>query len=338
MRNRQRYCGLSWPFKRRAGGRRQFPEAPLFAHLSPFTSTDRVFRQLDQRLPNLRSRSSGQNSKSAAFWCLRYSLYHSGDAIPNCSHMPAELSKSPEQNLRPPLQSSATTPNDPIARQLRGFGPLGLIAILAILLTGNVAVGRAGGAPVFLPVGASLVLVWRWMSRTPWRELGYVRPKSWIRSLTIGILFGVVFKFLMKAIVMPILGAPPINQAFHFLAGNHAALPVALWSMIFVAGWGEETLFRGYMFERLGKLLGSKIEAKIVIVLVSSLWFGWDHYSGQGLAGVEQAIIVGLVYGTIFMITGRLFMLMCAHAAFDLAALAIIYWDLESRVAHLVFR
>ena len=247
--------------------------------------------------------------------------------------MPAELSKSPEEKLRPPLQSSATTPNDPIASQLRGFGPLGLIAILAILLTGNVAVGRAGGAPVFLPVGASLVLVWRWMSRTPWRELGYVRPKSWIGSLTVGILFGVAFKFLMKAIVMPILGAPPINQAFHFLAGNHAALPVALWSMIFVAGWGEETLFRGYMFERLGKLLGSKIEAKIVIVLVSSLWFGWDHYSSQGLAGVEQAIIVGLVYGTIFMITGRLFMLMCAHAAFDLAALAIIYWDLESRVA-----
>jgi membrane protease YdiL (CAAX protease family) len=254
--------------------------------------------------------------------------------------MPAELSKSPEEKLRPPLQSSATTPNDPIVSQLRGFGPLGLIAILAILLTGNVAVGRAGGAPVFLPVGASLVMVWRWMSRTAWRELGYVSPKSWIGSLTVGILFGVTFKFLMKAIVMPILGAPPINQAFHFLAGNHAALPVALWSMIIiVAGWGEETLFRRLhirAFRR--KLLGSKIEAKIVIVLVSSLWFGWDHYSSQGLAGVEQAIIAGLVYGTIFMITGRLFMVMCAHAAFDLAALAIIYWDLESRVAHLVFR
>lgn len=252
--------------------------------------------------------------------------------------MLTESSKSPEQTLQPALQSSATTPDDSIASRLRGFGPLGLIAILATLLTGNIAVGRAGGAPIFLPVGASLVLVWRWMSKTPWRELGYVRPKSWIASLTVGILFGVAFKFLMKAIVMPILGAPPINQAFHFLAGNRAALPVALWSMIFVAGWGEETLFRGYMFERLGKLLGSKIEAKFIIVLVSSLWFGWDHYSSQGLAGVEQATIVGLVYGTIFTITGRLFMLMCAHAAFDLAALAIIYWDLESRVAHLVFR
>ena len=245
--------------------------------------------------------------------------------------MPAELSKSS-------LRSTATTPDDSIPSQLRGFGPLGLIAILAILLTGNIAVGTAGGVPVFLPIGATLVLVWRWMSHTPWRELGYVSPKSWVASLAVGILFGAAFKFVMKAIVMPILGAPPINQAFHFLAGNRAALPVALWSMIFVAGWGEETLFRGYMFERLGKLLGSKIEAKIVIVLVSSLWFGWDHYSSQGLAGVEQAIIVGLVYGTIFMISGRLFMLMCAHAAFDLAALAIIYWDLESRVAHLVFR
>jgi membrane protease YdiL (CAAX protease family) len=252
--------------------------------------------------------------------------------------MPAELSKSPDQKHRPTLRSSATTPDDTIPTQLRGFGPLGLIAILAILLTGNVAVGTAGGVSVFLPVGASLVLAWRWMSQTPWRELGYVRPKSWIASLAVGILFGIAFKFVMKAIVMPILGAPPINQAFHFLAGNRAALPVALWSMIFVAGWGEETLFRGYMFERLGKLLGSKIQGKIVIVLVSSLWFGWDHYASQGLAGVEQATIVGLVYGTIFTITGRLFMLICAHAAFDLAALAIIYWDLESRVAHLVFR
>ena len=126
--------------------------------------------------------------------------------------MPAELSKSPEQTLQPPLQSRATTQDDSIASRLRGFGPLGLIAILAILLTGNIAVGRAGGAPIFLPVGASLVLAWRWMSQTAWHELGYVRPKSWIVSLTVGILFGVAFKFLMKAIVMPMLGAPPSTR------------------------------------------------------------------------------------------------------------------------------
>jgi hypothetical protein len=30
-------------------------------------------------------------------------------------------------------------------------------------------------------------------------------------------------------------------------------------------------------------------------------------------------------------------MLMIAHAAFDLTALALIYWNLETKVAHFVF-
>jgi len=30
-------------------------------------------------------------------------------------------------------------------------------------------------------------------------------------------------------------------------------------------------------------------------------------------------------------------MVMAAHAAFDLTALAIIYWNVESAVAHLIF-
>ena len=92
------------------------------------------------------------------------------------------------------------------------------------------------------------------------------------------------------------------------------------------------------MFERLGKLFGSGVGAKALIVVLSSVLFGLAHYTVQGLPGTEQATIVGLVYGTIFAVTGRIFMLMFAHAAFDLTALAIIYWNLESRVAHLVFK
>jgi membrane protease YdiL (CAAX protease family) len=49
-------------------------------------------------------------------------------------------------------------------------------------------------------------------------------------------------------------------------------------------------------------------------------------------------MITGLVFGTIFAITGRMWMVMCAHAAFDLMAIAIIYWNLEEAVAHLVFK
>src|SRR5215467_10818023 len=76
--------------------------------------------------------------------------------------------------------------DDQLAAELRRFGPLGIIAPLLILLTGNIFVGNIGGMPVAVPVGAVLVLVWVRLSHTPWREIGYVRPQSWLVSLTVG--------------------------------------------------------------------------------------------------------------------------------------------------------
>ena len=218
--------------------------------------------------------------------------------------------------------------SDRVAAGLRGFGPLGILAFLAI----------AAGNLVVAPLSAFLVLVWARLSRTPWRDIGYVRPKSWTRDLALGIVFGTAFKLLMKTIVMPVLGADPINRTYHYLAGNRAALPGILFAAIIGAGFGEETVFRGYLFERLGKLLGSGAWARSFIVLLTATLFGLAHYPDQGLAGAEQGTITGLVFGTIFAVTGQLWMLMCAHAAFDVTAVAIIYWDLESAVAHLVFK
>lgn len=223
--------------------------------------------------------------------------------------------------------SGPSLAQDRFAAKLRGFGPLGILAILVI------AAGQ-----IVAPLSAVLVLVWTRLSRTPWREIGYVRPKSWMGSLAIGTAFGIALKFLMKAIVMPLLGASPMNQAYHYLVGNPAALPGAVWTMIVVGGFGEETVFRGYLFERLGKLFGASLTARIVIVLLAAALFASLHYFDQGLAGAQQATITGLVFGTVFAITGRIWMLMCAHAAFDLTAVAMIYWNLESRVAHLIFK
>jgi membrane protease YdiL (CAAX protease family) len=215
-------------------------------------------------------------------------------------------------------------PVDSLGAALRGFGPLGLLAIVVIL---------AGNA-LFVPLSAILVLLWAQRSGTPWQKIGFVRPRSWIRDLAVGLAFGIAFKLLMKAVVMPLLGANPINQAYHHLAGNTAALPAMLYLLIVGAGFGEETVWRGWMFERLGLLLGSGVGAKTAIVFITAVLFGLAHYPEQGTAGVQQAAIVGLVFGGIYAGTGRLWMLMCAHAAFDLTALALIYWNVETDVAH----
>jgi membrane protease YdiL (CAAX protease family) len=102
------------------------------------------------------------------------------------------------------------------------------------------------------------------------------------------------FQVLMKALVMPLLGADPVNRAFHYLEGNRAAIPGTLYALVIGSGFGEETLFRGYMLERLGKLLGNGSSAKILIVLITSILFGLAHYPVQGLTGTEQATAIGL--------------------------------------------
>jgi membrane protease YdiL (CAAX protease family) len=218
--------------------------------------------------------------------------------------------------------------DDRLAARLRGFGPLGIFAIIVVL---------AGNA-LFTPLSAILVLGWAWISRTPWREIGYVQPKSWLRTVAIGIVFGATLKLVMKALVMPLFGAPAINQAFHYLVGNRAALPGILFLVIVGAGFGEETVFRGYLFERFGRLLGESTWAKTLTVVLTSAWFGVIHYPFQGLAGAQQATLVGLIFGTIFAIKRQIFPLIIAHIAFDLVAVAIIYWDIETEVAHFIFK
>src|SRR5690348_15805404 len=88
-----------------------------------------------------------------------------------------------------PKSVVAAPTDNQFAVQLRGFGPLGILAILIIL----------GGNFVMPPLSAILALIWARISNTSWRDIGYVRPRSWPRTILIGIAFGVILKFVMKA-------------------------------------------------------------------------------------------------------------------------------------------
>jgi len=212
--------------------------------------------------------------------------------------------------------------------KLRGFGPAGLFAWLVILL----------GNALFIPLTAILVLVWARWSETPWRELGFVRPRSGWRTVVLGVVAGFLLKLFMKSVVMPLLGADPVNQAFRFLTGNTAALPGMMFAVIVGAGFGEELFFRGFLFERFTKLLGSGRLATAGIVLFTSAFFAVVHYPGQGLPGTQQAFVVGLLMGTLYATTRQIWLPMIVHAAFDVTAVWIIYWDLERDVAKWFFR
>ena len=203
--------------------------------------------------------------------------------------------------------------------RLSGFGPVGIITILVILLAGNIA-------------GAALVLIWARLSETPWRNLRFVRPLHGRTDLLVALVAGVVLKLVMKALVMPLLGFDSANLSYHYLSGNTAALPLMLLTVIVGAGFGEETIWRGFLFERLGSLLSGS-SAKVVIVLLTSLLFGAAHYRDQGFAGSLQSTITGLAFGGTYARIGTIWPVMVAHAAFDITAVMMIYWNLEVPIA-----
>jgi uncharacterized protein len=215
-----------------------------------------------------------------------------------------------------------------IAQSLRGIGPAGIVAFVAI----------AAASAVFVPLAAALVLVWTWISRTPLRNIGLVRPVSWLNGLAIGIVLGLAEKFLLKAIVLPLLGAPAVNPMFGDLANNPRRALFLVFYMLVGAAFCEELVFRGFVFDRLGKLLGTSNFAQIAVVILSTAFFGALHYQ-QGISGIENASIGGLFAAVVYLINRkRLWTVIVMHAAFDLSSLALIYFRLETLIAHSIFK
>ena len=204
-----------------------------------------------------------------------------------------------------------------------------------IPLVATLAVVVAGIVP---PFGAIAALIWARWTGTPLSEFGLRRPGSWTWTLIGGVGLGIALKFVTKSIELPILGASPHNAAYADLVGNPPRLIQLAVTTVIVGGLGEEIFWRGFLFQRLGKLVGKDLPATIAILAITSIFFALAHYTEQGVAGVEQALVTGLAFGILFARTRVLWPSIVAHATYDLAALVIIYANLEDTVAHLVLR
>jgi membrane protease YdiL (CAAX protease family) len=227
-----------------------------------------------------------------------------------------------------PDATANLTNRQKMAASLRGTGVTGIAALLVITAT----------AILFTPAAAALILFWAWVSQTPWRSLGLYRPRSWFVAMGVGVALGVVEKLLMKTVIMPLLGAPAVNPHFGYLADNpRAALFFAAYAIV-GAGFAEELVFRGYMLERIESLLARVAAKQTIAILISTVIFASLHYQ-QGLSGIENAAILGLLAALIYVGFGRnLWPLVVMHALYDLLSLFLIYFHLEAAAAHLIFR
>jgi membrane protease YdiL (CAAX protease family) len=206
----------------------------------------------------------------------------------------------------------------------RVVNTLSIPVLVAVILAGNI-------------YGAALVLIWVAASRTPWSEIGFTRWPRWRREALLALIGGALLKILQKAVVVPLFGLPPMNAAYHFLVGNTAALEQLLVIIVIGAGFGEELIWRGFLFERLTALLGRKPWASAAMVAGGAFLFGLAHLHDQGWPGVVQSTIVGLVLGTVYARLKRIWPIMIAHAAFDVTAAFMVYLNREEWFARLLW-
>jgi membrane protease YdiL (CAAX protease family) len=181
-----------------------------------------------------------------------------------------------------------------------------------------------GGPLVNLGLIVTLVIFWV-VSRirgSTWSDFGLAQPKSWVRTIlmgvgvTVGILVG--FSLLMPLIQLAFPNSQQDLSRLDILRGNLPNLILNVVAIWFTAGFVEELLWRGYLMNRLIDLQGKTTKlAWAISLVVSALIFGLGH-TYQGLGGVIRITTSGLLIGTAFLTTRRnLWPLIIAHAILD---------------------
>jgi len=145
-----------------------------------------------------------------------------------------------------------------------------------------------------------------------------------------------VLAALLIAIVVNLVTAPFVqrfvsgsanNSRFANIRGNFVALLGWLAVAWTLAAFGEEMIFRGYLMNRLADLVGRTRTGWVISLFGSSLIFGLGH-GYQGAAGIINTATIGLLLGTLYLVTKRnLWVNIICHGLIDSISLITLYFS-----------
>ncbi|HTL98183.1 MAG TPA: type II CAAX endopeptidase family protein [Holophagaceae bacterium] len=150
---------------------------------------------------------------------------------------------------------------------------------------------------VILSTAMGLAAAWICLAieKKPLSDIGYRLNGRWAKDLSWGVLGGAGIMLLTALAAMGAGG-------FHWVRGAAGLQAVGAGALLFIlVGFNEETLFRGYLFQRLVGGMG-QWPAQILM----ALFFGLAHWGNPGMVGATKvwatvnialaAILLGLCY------------------------------------------
>ena len=183
--------------------------------------------------------------------------------------------------------------------------------------------------PLFLVGWASLRL-----RHLGWREVGLRRPDKWLPTIGLALLVGIAYQAVDIFVIVPLLqrltGESIDLSQFSFLRGSLPALIFFLLISWTEAAFIEEMFFRGYLLNRLTDLAGRQRLGVTIALVGSALIFGVAH-AYQGITGVVDTALAGLLLGLLYLLARRnLWLPILVHGIIDTLGFLLIYAGLYS--------
>ncbi|HBL28712.1 MAG TPA: hypothetical protein DD490_17900 [Acidobacteria bacterium] len=180
-----------------------------------------------------------------------------------------------------------------------------------------------------MPLVSLPLLTWiLWLRGERWSDVGFRRPESWPRFwlTALGATVATLLVNLGVRALPSLWGGTWPPSDFAAVAEHPLAFAILATYTFFLVGITEEALFRGFLLSRVARALGDSSRAWWCGIVIVALLFGLVH-GRHGFVSILNATAIGLLYGVIYLRTGRnLWVLVAAHSLYDTARLVQLYF------------
>lgn len=201
---------------------------------------------------------------------------------------------------------------------------------------GHLALGEDTTGVFAVLAGALTALAVVLMRDRSLAGLGFRRPKRWLTvpvwavAILVAYIAGqLLFSRLVGSVVD--LPAPDLSRYDNLYLNPAAALMMAA-VVPLTASIPEEIIYRGFLMDRLTRVFGAGLFGLALTVVIQGAVFGLAHFQ-WGVGGMLVTALMGIVWGTAFLLCGRnLWIVILAHAGGDLLLVAQLYFVKGSEI------
>jgi uncharacterized protein len=226
----------------------------------------------------------------------------------------------------PPGDIQAQPRNEPVTWRQSKWLAVGELIVVALIFVADARHLILFSKTIFL-------LMFAWISlrvrKVGWRGVGLTLYRNWMTTIGLGVAAGILLEGLELFVTQPLLvrwlGKQPDLDVFRALNGNLKWTLIAIAGAWTLAAFGEEMVYRGYLMNRVADLLNRTRRAWLISLIVVHVGFGLAH-AYQGMTGVIDEGLMGLLLGIIYLRTGRnLSVPIIAHGVSDSIDFVLIF-------------